>query len=393
MIEPPIPADEPERLAALRELRVLDTPDEERFDRITRIAGDLFQVPIALVSLIDTDRQWFKSKVGLTVGQTPRTISFCGHAILADTPLIVEDALADERFADNPLVTGAPGIRFYAGMPLKSGAGLRLGTLCLIDRAPRRFAAADAHRLADLAAWAERELNLSHEIDRAVAEMRETFVRLVSHELRTPVTGIVGALDLIRSGIAAGQNIKTLARIATDGAGQLNRIVDDIVEIAEFDAKHRDLAPTRIELPLLIEAAMASFAESAQAQQIHLREDLRGATFVTASSKALVRILRSLLDNAIRFSPPGASVVVATLPADGDMIRISVEDSGPGVPADYIPRLFLPFVQADAADNRARNGCGVSLAISRRLATAMGGRLGYEPRPGGGSRFFLDLPG
>ena len=123
MLEPIKPPDELDRVAELHNLHLLDTPPEERFDRLTRIAQRLFGVPIALVSLIDHDRQWFKSSQGLDARQTPRNISFCGHAILADGPLVVHDALLDPRFADNPLVTGPLAIRFYAGMPLLGPQG------------------------------------------------------------------------------------------------------------------------------------------------------------------------------------------------------------------------------------------------------------------------------
>ncbi|MBK0392362.1 response regulator [Ramlibacter algicola] len=160
MLAAPIPDDEAQRLDDLRRLRVLDTPREDRFDRITRTARRQFGVPIALVSLIGADRQWFKSRQGLDEAETPRNVSFCGHAVLQEGAFIIPDAQADQRFADNPLVTGAPHVRFYAGMPLHGGNGHRVGTLCLIDRAPRTFSADDVAALADLASWAELELNL-----------------------------------------------------------------------------------------------------------------------------------------------------------------------------------------------------------------------------------------
>ena len=392
MIEATIPDDEPERLAALHELRILDTPAEERFDRITRIARDLFNVPIALISLVDVQRQWFKSSTGLDARETPRSVSFCGHAILGTEALIVENPLADARFADNPLVTGPPGIRFYAGMPLRSIRGKALGTLCLLDHAARRFDADDVRRLRDLAAWAERELNLAVEAEAALAEMRDTFVRLVSHELRTPVTGMVGALGLIRNGIATKDNIDLLARIAVDGADQLHRIVDAIVEIAELDAGKLDLTPREIELSPFIEALIESSAVTARQRRVGVDIAVpRRGMVVRAAPKPLGRILRALLDNALRFAPPDTHVVVAVLVKQNG-IRLSIADHGPGIPEVHMPRLFQPFVQVDAADSRSRNGCGVSLAICRRLATAMGGHLGYEAEAGGGSRFFLDLP-
>jgi diguanylate cyclase (GGDEF)-like protein len=157
---PEIPLNEECRLNKLRSLNILDTPAEERFDRLTRLAKRMFNVPIALVSLIDDNRQWFKSCQGLNVSETPRDISFCGHAILDDEILMVTDTLEDERFADNPLVLGEPHIRFYAGCPLRSEDGSRLGTLCIIDQMPRLFNSDDLNELKSLAELVERELML-----------------------------------------------------------------------------------------------------------------------------------------------------------------------------------------------------------------------------------------
>ena len=160
MKTPDTPADESARLDTLRSLQILDTAPEERFDRLTRLAKRVFDVPIALVSLIDRDRQWFKSKVGLDACETSRDISFCGHAILDDTVFVVPNAESDPRFADNPLVTGPPGIRFYAGCPLMMADGSKVGTLCIIDRRPRELSAEDQGLLEDLARIVERELSV-----------------------------------------------------------------------------------------------------------------------------------------------------------------------------------------------------------------------------------------
>src|SRR5260221_10690047 len=137
MIAAPIPRNDAERLKALHALGQLDTAPEERFDRITRLLTLVMRVPMAYISLVDSDRQWFKSSCGLTTSQTPRAISFCGHAILSDAPLVVPDAAEDDRFCDNPLVTGEPYIRFYAGLPLNGPGGHKVGTLCVADRRPR----------------------------------------------------------------------------------------------------------------------------------------------------------------------------------------------------------------------------------------------------------------
>ena len=177
MLEPTEPAEEFERLAALCRLNLLDTPPDERYERITRTAQRLFNVPISVVTLVDGDRQWFKSRVGLSAAETPRNVAFCAHAIHADAPFIIPDAAIDERFADNPLVTGEPHLRFYAGIALHANGGWRVGTLALIDRQPRTFSQSDVDALRDLASWAEMELNL-YTLKQATSITRESESRL-----------------------------------------------------------------------------------------------------------------------------------------------------------------------------------------------------------------------
>lgn len=189
MLEPAVPLDEASRLATLRGLNILDTPPEERFDRLTRLARHLIGVPIAVVSLVDSDRQWFKSCQGLDASETPRSISFCGHAILDDQLFIIPDALLDPRFADNPLVTGAPHIRFYAGQPLKAVDGSRLGTLCVIDSKPHHLTQIEQDSLRDLASLVENELNaLEHQ---EAAETLQNSKNRLTAILDTVVDGII----------------------------------------------------------------------------------------------------------------------------------------------------------------------------------------------------------
>lgn len=158
MQAPRFPDDEARRMAALRSTGLLFTPSEERFDRITRLASRLLGTPIALVSLVADKCQWFKSAQGLDATETPREISFCGHAILGEDTFVVENAMDDPRFSDNPLVTSDPNIRFYAGHPLRTEDGSRVGTLCVIDRTPRKFTSEQMEVLRDLAALVETEL-------------------------------------------------------------------------------------------------------------------------------------------------------------------------------------------------------------------------------------------
>ncbi|MEZ8142969.1 diguanylate cyclase [Enterovibrio norvegicus FF-33] len=158
MKKPSFPDNEEFRVNTLKSLDILDTIPEERFDRVTRMAKRLFSVEIALVSLVDSNRQWFKSSQGLDASETPRDISFCGHTILGDEVFIISDASKDARFSDNPLVTDNPNIRFYAGYPIKTPNGAKIGTLCLIDAEPKEFDTDDKEALIDLATMIEHEL-------------------------------------------------------------------------------------------------------------------------------------------------------------------------------------------------------------------------------------------
>ena len=157
-MESALPVDELERQAAVQSLNLLDSPVDERFDRLTRLAQNVFNVPIALISLVDGKRVWFNSRQGVTENETPRDISFCGHAILQDGFFHIPDTQKDPRFADNPLVVNEPHVRCYVGTPLTSSDGYRVGTLCLIDTVPRDFTGKNLAALRDIADAAEAEI-------------------------------------------------------------------------------------------------------------------------------------------------------------------------------------------------------------------------------------------
>ena len=159
----PVPEEEAQRLAALAATGLVDSLPEERFDRIVRLASKVTESPIALISLLTARRQWFKARVGLPAQQTPREWAFCTHAILQDGPFVVEDAISDARFSGNPLVLAAPHMRFYAGVPLRDSTGNAMGTLCVIDREPRKLRATELEALVDLAAIAASEIEASGE--------------------------------------------------------------------------------------------------------------------------------------------------------------------------------------------------------------------------------------
>lgn len=207
MNSPPTPENEALRLAALRQTGKLDTVPEPAFDRITALAARLFGVPIALVSLIDAQRQWFKSRIGLDATETPRDVAFCGHAILGDEILEIADPLADERFCTNPLVLDGPRIRYYAGAPLTVGPGLRLGTLCIIDTKPRApLTAGERQTLQDLAAIVSAELKRSGQFATAIERRQEIEHALADHLEAVAAAAPLAIVTLDRAGAVAGWN-------------------------------------------------------------------------------------------------------------------------------------------------------------------------------------------
>ncbi|WPZ33544.1 histidine kinase dimerization/phospho-acceptor domain-containing protein [Thalassobaculum sp. OXR-137] len=232
MLSVPLPSNENDRLAELIWFQILDTPPEAGFDRISRAAARIMETPIASVSLVDRDRQWFKSICGLSISETTRDMAFCSYTILQRTPMVVADALEDSRFMDNPLVTGEPHIRAYAGVPLITEDGLALGSLCVIDTRPRQFTDDQMASLSDLA---ETVMDLMrYRLLRAdVRRATSMFSAQVSHEIRTPLNAVIGFSEVLRSGIYDGdpqraqEYLDIIARSGRDLAETLGRLLDE----------------------------------------------------------------------------------------------------------------------------------------------------------------------
>ena len=189
MIPAPIPENDTDRVESLEKMNLMSTPREGDLDRITRTAQKIFQTEIALISLVDKDRQWFKSRCGLDATETPRDISFCGHAVQSDETFVVSDAALDERFYDNPLVTDGPKVKFYAGQPLTNSEGYRIGTLCVISPTARKISEADRLTLQDLGRLVEVVLD-NRKLSETQAALLESLVAASHDKLIDPLNGL-----------------------------------------------------------------------------------------------------------------------------------------------------------------------------------------------------------
>src|SRR5712692_3005554 len=237
MMKPPLAEDEPARLDALYAYDVLDTPPEAAFDDLTRLASQICGTPVAMVSLVDGNRQWFKSKIGTEVTETPRDIAFCAHAILQPDLFIVTDAEADERFADNPLVTAAPHVRFYAGAPLITPEGHALGTLCAVDQVPHTLSPDQQEALRALARQAMDQLRLRRNLKqlRELEALRDSLTHMIVHDLRTPLTSLLTGLQTLEQAGELNELQTELLQLSAQGGQTLLGMINDLLDMNKLE--------------------------------------------------------------------------------------------------------------------------------------------------------------
>ncbi|MCW0233815.1 MAG: GAF domain-containing sensor histidine kinase [Ferrovibrio sp.] len=398
-----LPAHENQRLAALRDYSILDTAADERFDRITELAADLFDVPIALVTLVDSERQWFKSSHGLPVRETPRDIAFCAHAILDDAPFVVENALDHPLFRKNPLVCNAPHIRFYAGIPLTDHDGHRLGSLCILDHRSRRISADDVLRLRRLAAITVDELELHKaqiQAERlataqvAANQLKRKFLSSMSHEFRTPLNAILGfsqILEMNPGGKFTRDDLGYVDAIKTAGQTLLH-LTDGMLTMAQLEAGAVPFDIEPVQAQDVISEAFQLHLPAARLNQVTLTRQLcEQPLTLRADYTQLLRIVGNFISNAFKFTAAGGRITLGCACDANRQVTLYVQDTGCGIPAERQHDAFQSFNRL-GREGSAVAGLGLGLAIARRLTHAMNGEIGFESEEQVGSRFWIRLP-
>lgn len=383
--------NESARLAALHSYKILDTANEDDFDHITSLAALVCNAPIALVSLVDDDRLWFKSAHGIQVKDIPRRSAFCSHAILnPELPLIIEDTRSDPRVNDCHLVVGAPFVRFYAGFPLIVDEGHVIGTLCVLDNESRTLTPSQKTAMFHLSRQVLRLLELRKAYFRlnGIERMRSDLSNMLIHDLRSPLSAVTMFLEnfMRDSAGTVAEDLREDVSRSMGVVGSVLEMVSSIVDVARLEEEQMPIDRSHSDVTAIAQSAIA------RVQGPDVKVILSGDASMSASCDAslITRVIGNLVSNAMKHSH-GTAVEVHVTQAEGNAV-VTVTDHGPGIPAERHARIFQKFgsVQGDPK-NRAYS-TGLGLPFCKMVVDAHGGTIGLKEAPGGGSRFWFTMP-
>lgn len=390
------------RLAALRQTALMDSPAEEAFDRLTRLACLILDAPVALVSLVDNERHFFKSHCGLpepwaTRRERPLAETFCHYTVALGHPFVIGDASADPFVGDNS-ATVEFGIRGYMGMPLMTSEGHGLGDFCVLDTRPREWTEEQLSALKDLAASAMTEIEvrtLAREAEErareaeAAVRAREEILAIVSHDLRSPLNSIVMGADLLLEERLSESDRDKQTGVIRRSAHRMQRLIQDLLDVSKMEGGHFGLELEPVDAGTLVREAIECCLPSARKKSLQVETSATdSAGNVRADSDHALRVIVNLLDNAIKFTPEGGRIT-ASAERSEDEVCFSVSDTGPGIPEDHRPHLFDSYWQASRT---ARQGAGLGLPICKGIVEAHGGRIWAESEIGRGSTLRFTLP-
>lgn len=394
MISAPLHPQEQKRLEELLRYEVLDTETEAALDELTQLASAICGTSISLVSLVDKDRQWFKSKVGLDASQTDREIAFCSHAILQEGVFEIPNASLDERFHDNPLVTGAPDIRFYAGAPLVTPSGMPIGTLCVIDPNPKKLTPQQEQALSTLAnqVISQLELRLHNHQLRRMQQEQEQFFAVMAHDLRSPFNGILGLSKMLHQKAASltPDKLSVMANGILESSLKVYQLLDEMLQWSRNRLGAIKIEKENVAMIPLVMDTVKFMDDAFSLKNIQLVENLADNTMAFTDDDLCKTILRNLLANAIKYSPEGGTVTL-DLCREQDGVTLSVTDQGPGLSDELKASLFSNTVKS-MAGSHGEVGLGIGLRLCRDFALQIDGELTLKETQQPGACFVLTLP-
>ena len=358
MLSAPIPSNEDIRLQALYESDLLDTPQEKEFDDIVQLASQLCDMPISLISLVDANRQWFKARVGLDALETHRDISFCSHAILQSDIFEIPDALTDLRFHDNPLVLEQPAIRFYAGVPLVTRSGNRLGTLCVIDRHPRELNDNQKFALQVLANNVVKiaELRIKNKHLNYLTDSQKRIITVLAHDVRNPLASIKSIIDYKNADYIDAEAATEMLNLAALQLDTTIEMVSNIVNWGQLQLKVGESQYETVDLKQLVDKVFDSELLNAKRKNNSLVNGVAQGTTIYTEKDALEFILRNLVSNSNKFTDDGEiSIEINTL---AGKYQITVKDNGVGMDQQKAEVLFGDANTLSTPGTRNEQGSG-----------------------------------
>ena len=388
------PQNESSRLEALRSYQILDSLPEKEYDDIVKLASEICGVPISLISLVDENRCWFKAKIGLATTEAPREIAYASHAINdPHEPMIVEDALQDERFFDCPLVLNDPPMRFYVGTPLVTTDNHALGTLCVIDTQPRKLSSTQISTLRTLAKHIvarfeqKKQLaeikNLNRRLESAYKEM-EAFSYTVSHDLRAPLRSIKGFSEIIKEDYAEilPSDGKDCLRRICDSTDKMNHLIEDMLRLSKVSKSK--LSGSKLNFSVVCQAVINSFPLTDK-YNIEIQENIT----VHADPGLAHIVAQNLVENAVKYSAKKDTPQVFI----GEILRngkkyLTIKDNGAGFNQEYAKEdIYRPFNRMHT--NKEFKGSGIGLAIVKKIIDRHMGEIEYESAINEGTTFYF----
>lgn len=398
MIPPKLPVNEKRRQFEVNKYQLLDTIPESSYDNITALMAYICDAPISLITLLDKDRNFLKSHYGLPFNESPRAISFCGHAINSqDAITIVEDSRKDERFHDNPLVTEHQAI-FYAGAPLTNSEGFKLGTLCVYDTKPRKLTKEQQNALIAMAQqvtslFEQRYQNFllikyQKELKKRNEELRK-FAKTVSHDLKSPLSNIISLTDFLNEENEGklSEESQNYIEYLRSSSQSLKKYVDGLLKYYKND----ELLENRFELIPVNEIfnELQQIADSERKVKFILKGN---SNAIFTNKSALLQIMINLVTNAIKYNHTGNPELEINFSENEQQYYIYVKDNGDGIPKELLNKVFDLFKIVGIADKDGKMGSGIGLASVKKITENLGGIVNVDSTLGVGSTFSITLP-
>lgn len=382
-----IPENEEERLKILNSYKILDTLPEDDYDAIAKIASGICNTPIALISLIDKERQWFKSTHGLKESETPRNLAFCAHSILnPDELFIVNDATKDERFFDNPLTTEKPNVIFYAGAPLNTSEGFPLGTLCVIDNKPNTLNKNQKESLKLLANQVVGLLELRKKneelkaVNKKVTQLNEqlnNFAFRLTHDLKSPISGVNFLLSVLKEDhgkLFENTEAENYIDLITSRMAYMSSLIDEILEYSKVNTENIIYEEFNLEVILKSILSNIDFDHKIVLNSKDLNID------INSSKIGFVQIFQNLISNSRKFSNKDKVCIEVDFKKDKQFYHFIYRDNGPGIEEHYREKVFDMF---ETLENSNNENTGIGLATVKSIIERLGGKISLNEREDG----------